>query len=69
MQVREQVLCFLNNYSRFFIDDNNQILYNKDGVEICRVNIDGNVYDSSEVLSIHKMSAKYLKKKNNNGWD
>ena len=47
----------------------NQSLFNKDGVEICKVNIDGNVYDNVEVLSIHKMSAKYLNKTNNNGWD
>ncbi len=47
----------------------NQSLYNKDGIEICKVNIDGNVYDNDEVLSIHKMSAKYLNRTNNNGWD
>lgn len=47
----------------------NEVLYNKDGKEICKVNIDGNVYDSEEVLSIHKMSAKYLNRTNNNGWD
>ena len=28
-----------------------------------------NVYDNEEVLSIHKMSAKYLNRTNNNGWD
>ena len=47
----------------------NEILYNKEGKEICKVNIDGNVYDNDEVLSIHKMSAKYLNRTNNNGWD
>lgn len=47
----------------------NEILYNKDGKEICKVNIEGNVYDNEDVLSIHKMSAKYLNRKNNNGWD
>ena len=47
----------------------NEILYNKDGKEICKVSIDGNVYDDEEILSIHKMSAKYLNKTNNNGWD
>lgn len=47
----------------------NQPLYNKEGIEICRVNIDGNVYDNDDVLSIHKMSAKYLSRTNNNGWD
>lgn len=49
-----------------FIDE---ILYNKDNKEMCRVNSDGNVYDDSDVLSIHKMSAKVLNKVNNNGWD
>ena len=47
----------------------NEILYNKEGKEICKVNIDGNVYDNDEILSIHKMSAKYLNRTNNNGWD
>lgn len=47
----------------------NQPLYNKEGIEICKVNIDGNVYDNDDVLSIHKMSAKYLNRTNNNGWD
>ena len=47
----------------------NEILYNKDGKEICKVNSDGNVYDDEEILSIHKMSAKYLNRTNNNGWD
>ena len=47
----------------------NEILYNKEGKEICKVNIDGNVYDNDEILSIHKMSAKYLNRANNNGWD
>lgn len=46
----------------------NQILYNDNGEEICKVNIDGNVSDGEETLSIHKMSAKYLNKVNNNGW-
>ena len=46
-----------------------QILYDKTGREICKVNEDGSVYDNSDTLSIHKMSAKYLNLKNNNGWD
>lgn len=46
-----------------------QILYDKTGWEICKVNEDGSVYDNSDTLSIHKMSAKYLNLKNNNGWD
>ena len=47
----------------------NQILYDKNGKEICKVQADGNVYDENDILSIHKMSAKYLNLKNNNGWD
>jgi site-specific DNA-methyltransferase (adenine-specific) len=30
---------------------------------------DGLVEDKNDKLSIHKMSAKYLKTSNNNGWD
>ena len=40
-----------------------------DRLFILERNIDGNVYDDEEVLSIHKMSAKYLNRANNNGWD
>lgn len=47
----------------------NESLFNKQGIEICKVNDGGNVFDDDEVLSIHKMSAKYLNKANNNGWD
>lgn len=46
-----------------------EILYDKNGKEICKVNEDGKVYDGIDILSIHKMSAKYLGKTNNNGWD
>ena len=46
-----------------------EILYDKNGNEICKVNEDGKVYDGIDILSIHKMSAKYLGKTNNNGWD
>lgn len=46
-----------------------QVLYDKLGNEICKVSEDGNVYDNDDKLSIHKMSAKYLHLKNNNGWD
>lgn len=46
-----------------------QQLYNKKGEMICKVCIDGNVTDGVDNLSIHKMSAKYLGLKNNNGWD
>lgn len=47
----------------------NQILYNQKQLEICKVNNDGSVFDSCDILSIHKMSAKVLNKINNNGWD
>ena len=46
-----------------------QALFNKKGEKICKVCLDGNVTDGEDVLSIHKMSAKYLGLKNNNGWD
>ena len=46
-----------------------EILYDKNGKEICKVNEDGKVCDGIDILSIHKMSAKYLGKTNNNGWD
>lgn len=46
-----------------------QTLFDKNKNEICIVTQDGNVKDNEETLSIHKMSAKYLKKINNNGWD
>jgi site-specific DNA-methyltransferase (adenine-specific) len=44
-------------------------LYDKTGNPICKLNKEGYVEDSTETLSIHKMSAKYLKLSNNNGWD
>lgn len=44
-------------------------LYDKNGQQICTLLADGKVTDGENVLSIHKMSAKYLNKKNNNGWD
>lgn len=47
----------------------NQEMFDKNGVFICRLNEDGSVYDDAETLSIHKMSAKALNKKNNNGWN
>ncbi|AEK23841.1 DNA-methyltransferase [Capnocytophaga canimorsus] len=46
-----------------------QQLFSKDkkySVTICQ---NGNVSDGEEMLSIHKMSAKLLKRTNNNGWD
>lgn len=46
-----------------------QALLDKNGSVICRLNAEGNVYDETETLSIHKMSAKALQKNNSNGWD
>lgn len=46
-----------------------QEMFDVNGNFICRLNIDGSVYDDTETLSIHKMSAKVLGKNNNNGWD
>lgn len=46
-----------------------QNIYSKDRqyhAEICN---DGSVYDGEIKTSIHKMSAKFLKRSNNNGWD
>lgn len=47
----------------------NQEMFDKNGISICHLNADGTVYDDSETLSIHKMSAKALGKNNNNGWE
>lgn len=47
----------------------NQELYNSDGEAVCRVVEGGRVSDGTDELSIHKMSAKYKKRSNNNGWD
>lgn len=47
----------------------NQKLYSKDkrfSATICK---NGNVTDGESELSIHKMSAKFLNRSNNNGWD
>jgi modification methylase hinfI len=46
-----------------------QKLYSKDKKYFCKVVENGNVFDGEEELSIHKMSAKFLKRVNNNGWD
>lgn len=46
-----------------------QALFDKNKNAVCVVTQDGNVKDDKETLSIHKMSAKYLNKANNNGWD
>ncbi len=46
-----------------------EILYNSSRENICFLLKNGDVIDKDEqTLSIHKMSAKYLKKINNNGW-
>lgn len=47
----------------------NQVFYNKDGKECCTLQKDGNVEKDGEILSIHKMAAKILKKENSNGWN
>lgn len=46
-----------------------QKLYNKNKTIEVEVLETGKVSDGVEVLSIHKMSAKHLNLKNNNGWD
>ena len=53
-----------NNYLQY-----NQKLYNSKGDYICYVTENGKVSDDKDILSIHKMSGKYLNKSNNNGWD
>jgi len=47
----------------------NEKLYDKTGHEICITLENGKTSDGTDVLSIHKMSAKYLGLTNNNGWD
>lgn len=44
-------------------------LYNSRGQYQCTLLDNGNVHDNEEELSIHKMSAKILRKASNNGWD
>ena len=44
-------------------------LYNKKDVCVGKLTSDGYVEDEQDVLSIHKMSAKYLHLPNSNGWD
>lgn len=46
----------------------NQDFFDKSGQIKCKLNADGTVYDDTDTLSIHKMSAKYLGVKNYNGW-
>ncbi|MHA3846121.1 DNA-methyltransferase [Mycoplasma sp. VS276A1] len=47
------------------------VLYTKNKIAMCKVAKEGKVQDikTGELLSIHKMSAKYLNKLNHNGWD
>ncbi len=46
-----------------------QRLYNKTKKVSAKILVDGHLNDGKEKLSIHRMSAKYLNKENNNGWD
>lgn len=45
-----------------------QTLFSKDGSKRAVLDSSGKASDGIEVLSIHKMSAKFLNKPNNNGW-
>lgn len=47
----------------------NEKLYNDKKELVCSINEDGTVTDDKDTMSIHKMSAKLLRKTNNNGWD
>lgn len=48
----------------------NEILYNKENQEICKVLLNGKVeeIETNEEYSIHKLAAKLLNKNNHNGW-
>lgn len=46
-----------------------QKLYSKDKQYYAEICEDGNVTDGETKTSIHKMSAKFLNRNNNNGWD
>ena len=46
-----------------------QLLYDKTGHAIARVESNGFVSDGNTMLSIHKMSARLLGRLNNNGWN
>ena len=46
-----------------------QILYSKDKTHYAAITIDGNVEYDGRITSIHKMSAAFLGRSNNNGWD
>jgi site-specific DNA-methyltransferase (adenine-specific) len=47
----------------------NEVFYNKNGDEICKLLNNGKVEKDGIVYSIHKLSAKMLNKENHNGWD
>jgi site-specific DNA-methyltransferase (adenine-specific) len=53
-----------NNYLQL-----NETFYDKNGKEICKLLEKDKVQDNKDILSIHKMSAKYRNKNNSNGWD
>ena len=53
-----------NNYLQL-----NETFYDKNGKEICKLLEKDKVQDDEDILSIHKMSAKYRNKNNSNGWD
>lgn len=46
-----------------------QVVYDKNKKVIGKIEFNGYINDGTEVLSIHKMSAKKLNKASNNGWD
>lgn len=47
----------------------NEKFYDKNKKFICTLVNDNKVRDKDEILSIHKMAAKYLNKSNHNGWN
>lgn len=47
----------------------NEPFYNKQGQYICTLINESKVQDDKDILSIHKMAAKYQNKDNANGWD
>lgn len=46
-----------------------EYLYDSNGLHGCMLCHDGKVQYDEDILSIHKMSAKFLNRPNNNGWD
>lgn len=48
--------------------EQNQKFYDKNQKYICYL-LDDRVSDDKDILSIHKMAAKYLNKENHNGWN